>query len=67
MGLLLVWLQECLLDQLPLHSTGQRKSFIEYVCWTYKVKRLARTLIQSKSDLIQVRLREGGQLPAIEA
>ena len=67
MGLLLVWLQECLLDQPPLHSTGQRKSFIEYVCWTYKVKRLARTLIQSKSDLIQVRLREGGQFPAIEA
>ena len=34
----------------PLHSTGQRNSFIEIVCWTSKVKRLARTLVQSKSD-----------------
>jgi hypothetical protein len=30
-----------------------------YVCWTSKVKRLARTLVQSYSDPIQIRLREG--------
>jgi len=53
------------LDQLVLHSTGQRNSFIEYVCWTSKVKRLARTLVQSKSDPIQVRLREGGEIRAL--
>jgi len=45
---------------LGLHSTGQRNSLIEYVCWTSKVKRLARALVQSKSNPIQVRLREGG-------
>ena len=30
-----------------------------YVCWTSKVKRLAQTLVQSYSDPIQIRLREG--------
>ena len=30
-----------------------------YVCWTSKVERLARMLIQSKSGPIQIRLREG--------
>ena len=50
------------LTECVLHSTGQRNSFIEYVCWASKVKRLARTLIQSKSNSIQVRSREGGQI-----
>jgi hypothetical protein len=49
---------------LGLHSTGQRNSFIEHICWTLKVKRLARTLIESKSNSIQVRLREAGQIRA---
>jgi hypothetical protein len=49
-------------DQLGVHSTGQRNSFIEYVCWTSKVKRLARTLVQSRSDPIQARLGDGGQI-----
>jgi hypothetical protein len=53
------------LDHLGLSSTGQRNSFVEYVCWTSKVKRLARTLVQSKSDPIQVRLREGGQIRSV--
>jgi hypothetical protein len=35
------------LEQLDLHSTGRRNSLIEYVCWTSKVKRLARTLVLS--------------------
>ena len=52
------------LDRLGLHSTGQRNSFIEHICWTLKVKRLARTLIESKSNSIQVRLREAGQIRA---
>jgi hypothetical protein len=49
---------------MDLRSTGQRNSLIEYVCWTSKVKRLARTLIESKSNPIQVRLREAGQIRA---
>ena len=52
------------LDPLGLHATGQRNSLIEYVCWTSKAKRLARTLIESKSNPIQVRLREAGQIGA---
>ena len=53
------------LDDLGLGSTGQRNNFIEYVCWTSEVKRFARTLVQSKSNPIQVRLREGGQIRAL--
>jgi hypothetical protein len=45
-------------------STGQRNNFIGYVCWAAKVKRLARTPVQPKSDPIQVRLREVGQIRA---
>ena len=52
------------LDKLGLGSTGQRNKFIKYVCWTSKVKRLSRALVQSKCDPIQVRLREGGQIRA---
>jgi hypothetical protein len=52
------------LDPLGFSSTGQRNSFVEYVCWTSKVNRLARTLVPSKSDPIQIRLREGGQIRA---
>jgi hypothetical protein len=37
---------------------------MEYVCWTSKVQRFAQTLVQAKSDPIQVRLREGGQIRA---
>jgi hypothetical protein len=47
-----------------LGSTGQRNSFVEYVCWTSEAKRLARTLVQSKSNPIQIRLRECGQIRA---
>ncbi len=52
------------LDRLGLGSTGQHNNFVEYLCWTAKVKRLARTLIQSKCNPIQIRLREGGQIRA---
>ena len=48
----------------PLALNGSGNSFIEYVCWTSKVKRLARTLIESKSNPVQVRLREAGQIGA---
>jgi CubicO group peptidase (beta-lactamase class C family) len=52
-------------DRFTLHSTGQRNKFIEYICWTSKVKRLAWTLVQSKSNPIQVRLCEGGKIRAL--
>jgi hypothetical protein len=54
------------LDRLVLRSTGQRNSFIEHVCRRTKGQRLSRTLIQSKSNPIQVRLREAGQIRAFE-
>lgn len=41
--------------------TPEERSFVEYVCWTSQGERLARTLVQSKCDPIQVRSREGGQ------
>jgi hypothetical protein len=47
-----------------LGSAGRRNDFIEYGCWTSEVKRLARTLVQSKSNPTQIRLREGGQIRA---
>ena len=45
--------------------TLEERSFVEYVCWTSKVKCLARTLVQSKSDPIEVRSREGGQIRTV--
>ena len=48
----------------PPHAPEANR-FIEYVCWTSEVNRLARTLVQSKSDPIQIRLREGGQIRAV--
>ena len=47
-----------------LGSTGQRNKFIKHVCWTSKVKCLAGALVQSKSDPIQVRLRESREIRA---
>jgi transposase len=49
-----------ILKKALLGSTGQRNSFIEYICWRTKVQRFSRTLVQSRSDSVQVRLRASG-------
>ena len=42
--------------EFPFRSTGQRNTLIEHFCWRTEVQRLARTLVHSKSDPVQVRL-----------
>jgi len=45
-----------------LSSTGQRNTFIEHFCWTTKVQRLSRPLVQSESGPVQVGLREDDEV-----
>ncbi len=53
-----------ILKKAALGSTGQRNTLVEYLCWTTEVQRLSRTLVQLKSDPVQVRLRGSGQIGA---
>jgi hypothetical protein len=44
------------LNGMPLGSSGQRNTFAKFLCWGKILQCLPRALVESKSNLVEIRL-----------